>query len=519
MSISITGRTHVGQHRGLNEDTFAWSSDETLDSWVSPETLPTAPSRGDRAALIVADGMGGAMAGEVASALARDTMQQWLQDAGRNLPENEDELIALLRAGLLHAHERILDDAARNRDRQGMGTTLVTALIERGKLFAVWSGDSRIYRFSPAGPEGQSGCLQMLSDDHSMVWELVRRGELSPEEARLHPHSNIITQSLGGAEAPPEPDFRVADLSRGDIILCCTDGLNGMLSDQAIEDIFRSSNDLDTLAEALITAANAAGGHDNITVVLARVAEGPERPVSLAMPVTEEAPNQREPRDTAGGAAFKEMMTPKASREPSQAGRRPLRLILPLAILGLLAYFGWNRSMVLSSMPEPTAQNKEALLVKKDSISQVEKESLDVLLSKRSLAGSSSTKERALVRLGELLISLDKQDSLLSSLPPSYLVHDKKVKPTFQRLMQLVNSMEKESSADDWEPDEYFMEKLMGCEVAMVELENKVQVLLKKYSDDKNRTYETKDPNFNGPPVPKDTFYRPEPGALGSRDQ
>ncbi|MCB0694591.1 MAG: serine/threonine-protein phosphatase [Lewinellaceae bacterium] len=282
LELQIIGRTHVGQQRTLNEDTLAFGLDNEWSQWATVETLPDETVQLDRAAMILADGMGGAEAGEIASALACSSMQEYFSSALSSVQKDDDDIIIRLRQGLLLAHDSIVADTMLHPARRGMGTTIIAGLIDWGKLYVMWSGDSRVYRYFPTDQDSSGkehpDHLQMISRDHSMVWDMVLQGELTAEEARVHTYSNVITQSLGDVQNKPSPDYRVTPLYKGDVLLFCTDGLNGMLSDQEIQDLFRTHQDLVQLADALIEAANLAGGTDNITLILVRVTNGPGRP-------------------------------------------------------------------------------------------------------------------------------------------------------------------------------------------------------------------------------------------------
>lgn len=197
----------------------------------------------------VADGMGGAQAGEVASGMAVSA----LREAGA---AGGDELAALAQ----EINSSILSEARGDAGRSGMGTTLTAAVIVGDHVDFIHAGDSRAYRL-------RAGKLEQLSADHSLVAEMVRRGDLSEEEAIRHPQRSIITRALG-VEADLELDRFSADLEPGDLFLLCSDGLYSMVPAADIEAVLSGSADLTAAAEALVEAANAGGGEDNVTVVL-----------------------------------------------------------------------------------------------------------------------------------------------------------------------------------------------------------------------------------------------------------
>ncbi|HEY8582956.1 MAG TPA: Stp1/IreP family PP2C-type Ser/Thr phosphatase, partial [Capillimicrobium sp.] len=256
--------THTGRARRANEDSmFARSP-----------------------LFVVADGMGGAQAGEVASQTAVEVFSHGLTEGGT--------AEARLQARVLEANERIHDLSRQNAQLAGMGTTLTAAYVGDDAVAIAHVGDSRAYRW-------RDGELERLTDDHSLVEELKRQGKLTDEEADEHPQRSIITRALG-----PEPavtvDTRTAPTRDGDVFLLCSDGLTSMIGERAIADVLARAGSLDRAARALVDAANEAGGRDNITVVLFRVEDvgGPGAPDGTAVHETAE---QSTGAGTAGAGA------------------------------------------------------------------------------------------------------------------------------------------------------------------------------------------------------------------------
>jgi protein phosphatase len=206
----------------------------------------------------VADGMGGARAGEVASGIAVDTFQ----DEPAPAAPPEERLAAVART----ANKRIYDLAQQDAAHAGMGTTFTAAMLAGNEIAIGHVGDSRLYRF-------RDGELERLTHDHSLVEEFVRQGKLTPEEAEVHPQRSIITRALG-----PEPEVEVDTYTfparPGDVYLANSDGLTGMISENDVLEILRDRDSLADAAQKLIDAANRNGGRDNITVVLFRVDQG-----------------------------------------------------------------------------------------------------------------------------------------------------------------------------------------------------------------------------------------------------
>ncbi len=206
---------------------------------------------------VVADGMGGAQAGEVASRIAIEAFERGLPDDG----SPEERLATRVR----DANHQIYERSRADRQRAGMGTTLTAAYVDDAHVAIAHVGDSRAYLF-------RDGTLQRLTQDHSLVDELVRRGKLTEEQAAEHPQRSIITRALG-----PEPDVEVDTWTyparAGDVILLCSDGLTSMISEERVRAVLEAHENLDAAADALISEANEAGGRDNITVVLFRLEE------------------------------------------------------------------------------------------------------------------------------------------------------------------------------------------------------------------------------------------------------
>jgi serine/threonine protein phosphatase PrpC len=204
---------------------------------------------------VVADGMGGAQAGEVASRIAVEAFQAGLRDAAA--PE-------LALAALAHtANNRIHELSHANAEQAGMGTTLTAVYVGEEEVAIAHVGDSRAYCF-------RDGRLQRLTDDHSLVDELMRQGRLTPEEALEHPQRSVITRALG-PEGTVEVDTRSVRGRPGDVYLLCSDGLTTMIGEEQIAAVLLANPPLRDAGEALIAAANEAGGRDNITVVLLRL--------------------------------------------------------------------------------------------------------------------------------------------------------------------------------------------------------------------------------------------------------
>ena len=263
--------THPGRVRQNNEDKFLINIDLGSGAW-DKSTGSTPVGLGSLGTLlVVADGMGGANAGEVASQIAIQTIRdEFTTNAAAFAANPENALKRLLQA----ANTYIVRAAAEGTGAKGMGTTCVIAWVLQDKAHIAWVGDSRAYLFHP-----RTG-LRQLSKDHSFVQELVDAGKLTPEQAFYHPEGHIITQSLGDTNRSVRPDYVCEPMYNNDMLLLCSDGLCGLVQDREIEGIFRQSTDIAQTQRTLIDAANEAGGSDNITVALAEFYSAATRPES-----------------------------------------------------------------------------------------------------------------------------------------------------------------------------------------------------------------------------------------------
>ncbi|MGA2082754.1 MAG: Stp1/IreP family PP2C-type Ser/Thr phosphatase [Holophaga sp.] len=247
MRITATGRTEVGCVRKHNEDNFLMEPDLGL--------------------FVVADGLGGHAAGEVASRIVVDKISTFIAhtaERDRTWPVEYEKDLSYdgnrLKASLLLADQGILDDIRANPERESMGSTVVACLVHGDLATLIHVGDSRAYLLNPEG-------IQQITQDHSWVAEQVANGILTPEEARRHPFRNVITQALGNG-GDLDLAIRELQVKELDRILLCTDGLSGMVQDKEIWGIVQSAPDAEAAAEELISRAMENGGEDNITVVI-----------------------------------------------------------------------------------------------------------------------------------------------------------------------------------------------------------------------------------------------------------
>ena len=248
MQLNIHGETETGMVRDHNEDSIL-----ILGGEKSP--------LGVDALLVVADGMGGHAAGEVASRMTVDGIIG-LMSRSDDIPNAEGPEYLRFLGEIIQQVNNTIFQAGQDEDKRGMGTTCTVAVVRGDQLFVSHVGDSRAYLL-------RSGDLHQITQDHSWVEEQVRQGTLSPEEARNHPNRNIITRAVG-LEPKVKVDGYLVALLKKDILLLCSDGLTTMIEDSQIAEIL-SANEPVEACRALIDAANDQGGHDNITVAVARV--------------------------------------------------------------------------------------------------------------------------------------------------------------------------------------------------------------------------------------------------------
>jgi len=263
--------------RSNNEDNFLLNDNLANHQWsFKADHEVYLDEKG--AFLVVCDGMGGMNAGEVASQLAVDTIKEWF------LPERlTDEVIATsgniirhIESAIIAADVKIKEEGEKDTEKTGMGSTIVLAWIINQSVFIGWCGDSRAYCFNPAGG------LQLLSHDHSYVQSLIDSGQLNEEMAFNHPNSNIITRSLGDTYQAAIPDVKEYPLHDGDVILLCSDGLNGVVRDNIIETVINeNAENMTACRDALWDTARDAGWNDNVTIGLCRIVSGCEQQIPL----------------------------------------------------------------------------------------------------------------------------------------------------------------------------------------------------------------------------------------------
>ena len=262
MKIRISSVLDRGKVREKNEDALIFTPDLSLNQW-SNGSMDSYLSLNQYGALtVVADGMGGANAGEVASGLAIQAVKQTFDPSKvAEAIANDEQILSLLNEAITAADNAIINRANTDFSTMGMGTTIVICWFLHDKVYIAWCGDSRCYVYNKKK-------LTLLTKDHSLVQEMVDNGQIAPEEAFNHPDGNIITRALGDVDGDSEPDSIVYAIQPGDTFILCTDGVCGYCNDESIQQAV-SNNPADTknVCRALFNLAMNAGGEDNIAIL------------------------------------------------------------------------------------------------------------------------------------------------------------------------------------------------------------------------------------------------------------
>ncbi len=233
-----TGRTDKGRKRSTNQDSI----------YISETPVGPLPNL-----FIVADGMGGHAAGDFASRYAISVVIDFIRKSTVRSP------ISLLRRALVFASNELYKEAEKDKDKMGMGTTMVVAVLVENELYVANIGDSRLYIINDD--------IKQITMDHSLVEELIRNGQLERNKGRNHPEKNIITRAMGSRDEAM-PDFFQITVEEGDKILLCSDGLSNMVEDDEIKDIISDNTKLEDSVSSLINRANYYGGNDNISAII-----------------------------------------------------------------------------------------------------------------------------------------------------------------------------------------------------------------------------------------------------------
>jgi len=237
MRIEVAGKSHVGMKRNINEDSFLVMPEQRL--------------------YCVADGMGGHFAGEIASKIAIDELAEFFR-----LTSTDRDVTWPFKMDKNRNYARIYEAASGDPNYRGMGTTIATVHFAETSVYVGHVGDSRVYRF-------RDGALELVTEDHSLLNDYLKAKKLSPEEIEAFPHKNVIVRALGMKDTV-QVDVGRFEPQDGDVFLLCSDGLSGMVSDEEMAQVLRENSELEKACTGLIEKANAAGGNDNVTCILAR---------------------------------------------------------------------------------------------------------------------------------------------------------------------------------------------------------------------------------------------------------
>ena len=239
--IKAYAKSDIGKLREVNQDSFYITEDPFSDIQL----------------FILADGMGGCNAGEIASKLAIECAKKYIENNIKDTPKDKESLIQLIGSSMEYANMIVYEKSLENEDYKGMGTTLEICLIYNNRAYIGHIGDSRIYRI-------RKEFMRKLTQDHSYVQKLVQEGSITKEEAEYHPKKNMLMKALG-CNAFVEPDVMIKGFQKEDIIIMCSDGLSNMVTKNNIYNI--TNNNFQTAPKELIDLANENGGTDNITVI------------------------------------------------------------------------------------------------------------------------------------------------------------------------------------------------------------------------------------------------------------
>ncbi len=237
----VFAKSDIGKARELNQDYYYISQDTD-----EPKIY------------ILADGMGGYKGGEIASKLSTDSVRKYIQSNFSSITKEKEEILKLVKSAVEYANMIVYEKSKEIPELEGMGTTMEVCLIYNNKAYIGHVGDSRIYRI-------RKDVIRKLTKDHSYVQKLVEDKKITREEAKIHPKKNMLTKALG-CTAYVEPDIRARNFEKGDIFIMCSDGLTNMVDEKRIYELVKEN--INTATDKLIEEANAAGGYDNITVII-----------------------------------------------------------------------------------------------------------------------------------------------------------------------------------------------------------------------------------------------------------
>ena len=362
IKFKIAAKTDTGLVRTNNEDNFQAASDLGIApmKWINDAECILG-SKG--ALLVVADGMGGMNAGEVASEIAIETIKEHFSpnNITEQIISSDSTINFFLKKAIIEADRKIKKEAKETKDCKGMGTTIVIAWLLKDKLYVAWCGDSRAYIYNKVNG------LRQITKDHSYVQSLIDKKKIEPEDAFDFPDSNIITRSLSDSSQKARPDVLASPITvcNGDIILLCTDGLSGMIRDHEIEQVLMENEDnTSDCADSLIKSACNAAGEDNITVALCKIVSG------CSEPTQEQGKNSVEFHEKDNNVIWAK------------------RVAIPL-LLGLILGFPLGYKVGLSRGVQANQSRDTATVAKPDTTLSVKKDGTDTLSNITEVPSSS----------------------------------------------------------------------------------------------------------------------------------
>ena len=445
--VKIFATSHVGLIRKNNEDSFY--------SNLALEGDPVPLDQYDKALVfMVADGMGGAKAGEVASMITKETFEEY-SSRFNEAKISCSQVCLLLRELILECHDRIVKKSKQSKEYEGMGTTVVAAAIYFNKLFIAWCGDSRAYGITKRQDNPQ---IHQLNYDHSVVMEWVRDGQLTMEEAKVHPMSNLITQSLGSPQEMPNPEIKIFDIRQGDRILLCSDGLNTMVEDEEILQLVLQHKTLKKSSEELIKKALENGGKDNVTVLEIELEEIVEIP-DYFMDFSKSREASREPEFLKSSKKSKNTIITVHSDDPSasfsinldekkKSRTQTSQWVIAILCLALLLTMGYI--FINNSKFNPSVENTEKL--SKVGVNSFFDEKVNAIINDSRRARLSSAALDSLFTLKDKIVNLNqdltKSDSDLLNQTLNYLNVQLNAEPIPEISEPILEQKAQVSSAD-----------------------------------------------------------------------
>ena len=445
--VKIFATSHVGLIRKNNEDSFY--------SNLALEGDPVPLDQYDKALVfMVADGMGGAKAGEVASMITKETFEEY-SSRFNEAKISCSQVCLLLRELILECHDRIVKKSKQSKEYEGMGTTVVAAAIYFNKLFIAWCGDSRAYGITKRQDNPQ---IHQLNYDHSVVMEWVRDGQLTMEEAKVHPMSNLITQSLGSPQEMPNPEIKIFDIRQGDRILLCSDGLNTMVEDEEILQLVLQHKTLKKSSEELIKKALENGGKDNVTVLEIELEEIVEIP-DYFMDFSKSREASREPEFLKSSKKSKNTIITVHSDDPSasfsinldekkKSRTQTSQWVIAIMCLALLLTMGYI--FINNSKFNPSVENTEKL--SKVGVNSFFDEKVNAIINDSRRARLSSAALDSLFTLKDKIVNLNqdltKSDSDLLNQTLNYLNVQLNAEPIPEISEPILEQKAQVSSAD-----------------------------------------------------------------------